>query len=204
MSFNKRKFLEINDFYPDSLVSDNYSIYKQVLTDEHLELCVNNIGELYKDKVKVGKEYLFLVQHNLRKTMMSNHESETITNQKFIDVARGEVLVFGLGIGLIIFPILQDSEIKKITIVEIDNGLIEIVSPVVKNRDVLNKLEIINADAFTWETEKKFDTIYFDIWHTINTESFDEMERLKERYLKNLSTDGWIDSWCSELNPLEK
>ena len=62
---------------------------------------------------------------------MSNHEFETLTNQKFLDNAKGDILIFGLGIGLIIFPLLTDNDIKSITIVEIDDGLIDEVFPII-------------------------------------------------------------------------
>ena len=194
-----REFIEINDFYPDILVSENYIVYKQILTEDHLELCHDNVGELYKDKVKIGKEYLFLLHQNLQKTMMSNHESETITNQKFIDYALGDVLIFGLGLGLIIFPLLKDKHINRIVVVEVDEGLIEIISPIILKHDIYSKVEIINGDAFNWVTDEKFDTIYFDIWHTIDGKSFKEMNELSEKFISNLKPDGWMDSWCSEL-----
>jgi spermidine synthase len=194
-----RQFQEINDLYPDTLRSENYIIYKQILEESHLSLYTNNIGELYKDQLVVGREYVFLYSTVLEKAMMTNHESETITNQKFIDVAKGDVLIFGLGLGLIILPLLNDSNISKITVVEIDSGLVDIVYPILRTKDNFEKLEVINSDGFLWSTDKLYDTIYFDIWATIDKNSFSEMSILKKRYINNLKEDGWIDSWCSEL-----
>lgn len=194
-----RQFQEINDLYPETLLSENYVIYKQILKESHLSLCTNNIGELYKDQLVVGKEYVFLYSTVLKKTMMTNHESETITNQKFIDAAKGSVLIFGLGLGLIILPLLNDSNISKITVVEIDSGLVDIVYPILRTKDNFEKLEVINYDGFLWSTDKLYDTIYFDIWATIDKNSFNEMSILKKRYISNLKEGGWIDSWCSEL-----
>jgi spermidine synthase len=199
-----RNFIEINSIYPDYLESDNYLIFKRILTPEELSLWKGNIGENYKDKTQIGKEYLFLCHKGLEKTMMSNHESETITNQKFIDSANGDVLIFGLGLGLIVFPLLKESEIKTITIVELDKGLIQMVSPIIRFQDPLRKVKIINGDCFSWETQERFDTIYFDIWETIDEKAYSEMGILEKRYLKNLKDGGWIDSWCSELNKLNK
>ena len=199
-----RNFIDINNIYPDYLESDNYMIFKRILTKEDIESWKGNIGEIHKDEVHLGKEYLFLSHKGLQKTMMSNHESETITNQKFIDSAKGDVLIFGLGLGLIIFPLLKEIGINKITIIELDKGLIDMVSPIIRFQDPVRKVKIINADSFSWETQEKFDTIYFDIWETIDEKAYIEMEILEKRYQKNLKEEGWIDSWCSELNNKNK
>jgi spermidine synthase len=199
-----RNFIDINNIYPDYLESDNYMIFKRILTKEDIESWKGNIGEIHKDEVHLGKEYLFLSHKGLQKTMMSNHESETITNQKFIDSAKGDVLIFGLGLGLIIFPLLKEIGINKITIIELDEGLIDMVSPIIRFQDSSRKVKIINADSFSWETQEKFDTIYFDIWETIDEKAYIEMEILEKRYQKNLKEEGWIDSWCSELNNKNK
>ena len=199
-----RNFIDINNIYHDYLESDNYMIFKRILTKEDIESWKGNIGEIYKDEVHLGKEYLFLSHKGLQKTMMSNHESEIITNKKFIDSAKGDVLIFGLGLGLIIFPLLKEIGINKITIIELDKGLIDMVSPIIRFQDPLRKVKIINADSFSWETQEKFDTIYFDIWETIDEKAYIEMEILEKRYQKNLKEEGWIDSWCSELNNKNK
>jgi spermidine synthase len=202
-----RNFIDIKKFYPDYSESENYSIFKKNLEQEDLDHWKGNIGELYKDKVQVGKEYIFLYHKGLQKTMMSDHESETITNQKFIDSAKGDVLIFGLGLGLIVFPLLKEKEINRVVIVELDEGLIEMVSPVIKFFGNSNKTEILQGNCFSWRTEEKFDTIYFDIWEVINEKSFGEMEYLESKYRKNLKEGGWIDSWCSEFenkNKIEK
>jgi spermidine synthase len=199
-----RNFIDINNIYPDYLESDNYMIFKRILTKEDIESWKGNIGEIHKGEVHLGKEYLFLSHKGLQKTMMSNHESETITNQKFIDSAKGDVLIFGLGLGLIIFPLLKEIGINKITIIELDKGLIDMVSPIIRFQDSSRKVKIINADSFFWETQEKFDTIYFDIWETIDEKAYIEMEILEKRYQKNLKEEGWIDSWCSELNNKNK
>jgi len=61
-----------------------------------------------------------------------------------------------------------------------------------------SKLSIINCDAFQYQDDKKYDTIYFDLWPLINEQAFKEMKVLSERFSKNLNEGGWMDSWCSE------
>ena len=120
------------------------------------------------------------------------------SNQKFIDNSKGDVIIFGLGIGLIVYPLLQDDDIKSITIIEIDKELIDQTSYLLLESDTKSKLLIINQNAFQYEDNKKYDTIYFDIWPLINKEAFKEMKILSEKFSKNLKDGGWMDSWLSE------
>lgn len=194
-----RSFIDIKNFYPDYLESENYCIFKRNLEEQDLIHWKKNVGALHMDKVQIGKEYIFLYHKGLEKTMMSDHESEIITNQKFIDSAKGDVLIFGLGLGLIVFPLLKEKDINEIIIVELDEGLIEMVSPIIKFFGSSNKFKIIKGNCFSWNTDRKFDTIYFDIWEVIDEKSFGEMEYLQSKYRRNLKEGGWMDSWCSEL-----
>jgi spermidine synthase len=197
-----RSFIELNQFYNYPVVTDRYVISKTILKQEDLEIIKNHWNdyrnENYLSTLTIGKEYVFLFDKSINKTMMSNHEFETLTNQKFLDNAKGDILIFGLGIGLIIFPLLADNDIKSITIVEIDDGLIDEVFPIIIKNDLESKVSVILSNAFDFETDKMFDTIYFDIWSVIDQQSFLEMKILSEKFTKNLKPGGWMDSWCSE------
>jgi spermidine synthase len=205
-----REFIDIEPFYPDFLQSENYVIFKKVYTniEEASGAKFNQSLNFIKfpNQIELNIKYVTLLHINSNKAMMSNHESETKTNQKFLDVAKGDVLIFGLGIGLIVFPLLQEKDIKSITIIEIDSGLIDMISPIIKERDIHSKVEIINCDAFEYHNliNKNYDTIYFDIWAIIDEKAFSEMDQLENLYKKNLKEDGWIDSWCSEEKSLIK
>jgi spermidine synthase len=197
-----RSFIELNQFYNYPVVTDRYVISKTILKQEDLEIIKNHWNdyrnENYLSTFTIGKEYVILFDKSINKTMMSSHEFETITNQKFLDNAKGDILIFGLGIGLIIFPLLADNDIKSITIVEIDDGLIDEVFPIIIKNDLESKVSVILSNAFDFETDKMFDTIYFDIWSVIDQQSFLEMKILSEKFTKNLKPGGWMDSWCSE------
>ena len=178
-----REFIDIEPFYPDFLQSENYVIFKKMYTskEESSDAKFNQSLNFIKfpNQIELNIKYVTLLHINSNKAMMSNHESETKTNQKFLDSAKGDVLIFGLGIGLIVFPLLQDKDIKSITIIEIDGGLINMISPIIKEKDIYSKVEIINCDAFEYHNliNKNYDTIYFDIWAIIDDNSFDEMEK---------------------------
>jgi len=197
-----KKFLDINNFFPYPIMTDRYMIGKSIFKYEDLEYVKSNWSEYRKERYLssfvIGKEYTILYDRLLEKTMMSNHEFEMMTNQKFLDSAKGDVLIFGLGIGLIIHPLLNDSDINTIDVVEIDMGLIDEVYPILINQDTKIKLSIYTEDAFSFDTDKMYDAIYFDIWSSIDDIAFDEMKLLTNKFKKNLKPGGWIDSWCSE------
>lgn len=197
-----KKFVDIDQFYSHPVVTDRYVISKTILKDSDLEMIKNNWNdyrnEKYLSSLTIGKEYVFLFDKSIGKTMMSNHEFETLTNQKFLDNAKGDILIFGLGIGLIVFPLLNEDDVNSITIVEVDSGLIDEVFPIIIKNDPKSKVNVYLSNAFEFETDMMFDTIYFDIWSDINQQAFSEMKFLSERFIKNLKPGGWMDSWCSE------
>lgn len=197
-----KEFIDINRFFPFPVVTDRYVISKSILKQEDLLSIEQNWSqyrnERYLSSLTVGKEYTILYDKTLGKTMMSNHEFEMLTNQKFIDVSKGDVLIFGIGLGLIIHPLLESEEVKTIDVVEIDYGLIDEIYPILVACDNQSKLNVIYEDAFTFDTDKMYDTIYFDIWSVIDEQAFGEMKFLTKKFTKNLIPGGWMDSWCSE------
>ena len=199
----ERAFVDLKKIYPSiSLETENYIIFRNVLDDIELGAIRNakNIGSLYIDKFISGSEHVVLY-HKTEGTMMSDHPSETITNQDFINKAKGDVLIFGLGLGLIVFPLLNSPEVTSITIVEKDPNLPEIIGNIISPYDTEKKVKIVSGDAFTYfngiHPIKTFDTIYFDIWAKINENSFIEMEQLHETYKPFLRDENsYLNSWC--------
>lgn len=205
-NFN-RKFRDLTKIYPDAeLISQNYEIFKSRLTQKDID-SFKKIGgvlaEKYLKHFVVGEEHVSLYKRG-EGVMMSTHQSETMTNQDFINQAYGDVIIFGLGLGMILFPLLDDKDVKSITVVEMDHGVIDIVEGVVKAYDQDNKLTIISGDAFEYSEQldinKKFDTIYFDIWIKIDEKAFAEMETLHDAYRKFMRANiSYIHSWCYEF-----
>jgi len=120
-------FNDIIEVYTDDVLeSSNFFVIKSKLSKNDYINISDDVP--FKDKLIVNKEYVILHNKLTGKVMMSNHETETYTNIKFLDNVKGDVIVFGLGIGLIILPLLNDDRIKSIDIIEIDIGLIEMIS----------------------------------------------------------------------------
>ena len=116
--------------------------------------------------------------------LMSNTPMEKRTNSNFVLKANGDVLIAGLGLGLIILPIQNKPEVTSITVIEKSKEVIEIVG---SQLPLNNKVKIINDDIFKYAPECKYDTIYLDIWPYVNEDVYEEeMKPLKQKYRKYL------------------
>jgi hypothetical protein len=129
--------------------------------------------------------------------MMSNTIMEIDTNREFIYNADGNVLIAGLGIGMILVPILMKETVKKITVVESNENVIALVSPYIKD----DRLEIVHANIFEYTPVMKYDTIYFDIWANICGDYWDEMKTLERKFRKYLNKENknsYMSCWRRE------
>lgn len=125
--------------------------------------------------------------------MMSDTPMERRSNYAVVRMARGHVLIAGLGIGMILHPILAKPEVTRVTVVEKYGDVIKLVGPTLPQE----KLELVEADIFTWAPTKgtKYDTIYFDIWPDITGDNLEEMATLHRRFGHRKTPGAWMDSW---------
>jgi len=137
--------------------------------------------------LKPGK-YVKLVSD--KEVIMSDTNMEKETNMTFLEKSKGDVLIAGLGIGLILIPLFKNPKVKSITVIEKEKDVIDLV----ENQLNLEKVKIQQEDIFTYVPNKKYDTIYFDIWPTIG-DNFYEMSELLEKFLPFLTNEGWINAW---------
>lgn len=129
--------------------------------------------------------------------MMSNTDMEKRTSARFVRGAEGNVLICGLGIGLVLLPLFKNPKVKTITVIEKTQEVIDIILPQIKKFDTDNKLTVICADCFEWEATDRYDTIFIDIWPSINRDIYEEeMVPLKKKYCKFLSGDRRETSRC--------
>ena len=161
----------------------------------HFEIGENNLYAMFHG-IPCGKFVRLL--HN-GSVVMSDTDMEKRTNANFVRNAHGNVLIGGLGIGLILLAIQDKPEVEKIVVVEKHREVIDLV----KDQLPLNeKVEVVNADVWEYTPTEKFNTIYMDIWNFINTDVYrDSMKPLIVRYRKFLvpkqeDNNRFIDCWC--------
>lgn len=128
--------------------------------------------------------------------MMSDTPMERTTNWEFVHHANGRVLIAGLGLGLIVHPVIK--KVDHITILEKSADVIALVAPTLAR--YRRKVEIIEADAFEWPLPPgaKWDTIYGDIWPGVTEDNLPEMARLSRRFARRLNRANpraWMGHW---------
>lgn len=159
-------------------------------TPDAFEIARNLFRGQRCSKIKVAR---LLVDGQL---MMSDGDDEKRTNVEFVINAKGHVLVAGLGIGMVLKPVLANPLVKSVTVVELHQDVIDLVAPTFKHR----KLSVFQADIFNWKPGKgtKYDCIYFDIWPAITTDNLPEMAKLHQRFKAYKAPGGWMNSWMRD------
>lgn len=127
-----------------------------------------------------------------RNLWMSDSPMEQKSNQPFVRAAHGDILIAGLGMGLILPPLLQRRATRSVTILEENPHIIEAISPHFQHP----KLQVLQADAHKWRPKRgqKFDSIYLDIWPDYSIHSIGEARELGRRY----------HSWLRPVSPEAK
>ena len=128
-------------------------------------------------------------------TVMSNTPDEIRDHSEFIYEAKGDVLINGLGLGVVLEMILPEPEITSITVIEKDEEVISLVAPSFENEE---KLTIIHADAleYTPPKGKRYNAVWHDIWTNITSDNLEDMKKLHRKYGKRCD---WQGSWCRHL-----
>lgn len=139
--------------------------------------------------------------------MMSDTHMERKSNFDFIDNAKGDVMIAGLGIGLILHNIrnkVNSGEIKSITIYEKYQDVIDLVSPYYNDMPITYKCQDILE--YIPPKEEKYDTLYFDIWPTIDYEkNLPEIRLLHNRWkYHKKDKNSWMNSWMKEFMQYRK
>lgn len=133
---------------------------------------------------------------------MSNADMEKKTNKVFIEKAHGDVLIAGLGMGWVVQEIMDNPEVKTITIIEIDQGLIDFIT---YKKEFNDKVGIVNMDIWTFldacrQDKRTFDVIWLDIWKDICPDNLVEMYPMKYLAENILNENGEVLVWTIEAS----
>ena len=150
-------------------------------------------GEPYFMRIEDGNYVRLWVDGVL---MMYDTHMERYTNQFFIDNAHGDVMIAGLGVGLILNALenkVQSGEVNSITVYEKYQDVIDLVLPKYKHLPI----KVICQDILEYRPPKEetYDTIYFDIWPRINKSNLQQIKILHNRWKFRKRENGYMDSW---------
>ena len=131
--------------------------------------------------------------------IMSDTGGERYSNTEIVRVAHGDVLIAGLGLGMILCNILPKPEVKSVTVVEISNDVCHLVLPHLSKHigEPMTKLCVEKDDIFSHTPSQKYNVIYFDIWGDYSGDTYEETKILHRQYSKYLDRKNGhhMDSW---------
>jgi len=203
----KRVYEELGKIYPKEAETENWKITR-VKVDKH---------RAAMDSIKFASDgfhyptypgtFVVLGKKTHQEIVMSDSNMEKVSNLDVIENAHGNVLIAGLGLGMILIPILKKKEVKHVVVVEKEKEVIDLVLPYLmkylKKHGLDKKLgEVMNKDihevSFDHKNGFKWNTIYFDIWSNICTDNLKEIRALKKRFRKGRAKGCWVGAWMED------
>lgn len=131
--------------------------------------------------------------------VMSNTPMEVTTNRTAVHRALGDILLNGLGLGMVLAAVLRRTDVRSVTVIEKAVDVIELVAPTFASDP---RVRIIEADAFNYSPARgtRFDVVWHDIWDCMSPENLGEMTELHRRYGRRASWQGsWGRAHCEML-----
>jgi ribosomal protein S18 acetylase RimI-like enzyme len=137
------------------------------------------------------------VLNNGEQTWMSSAYDEVDSQAPHVAAAFGHTVLMGAGMGIALFNLLLKSEVTRVTLIERDSLVIELLrqSTNFDSWRGIEKLHIVIGDALSYLTDLPVDHLYADIWATPGEQqSIVDMQRIQA----NLRA-GRVGWWGQEL-----
>lgn len=158
--------------------------------------------------------FIFNVKNNWMLTKggtawMSTTPMELESSSHHAMAAYGDILIAGAGMGVLAYNCVIKPEVVSITIVDIDEYVIELLDHIAMTQAWplwREKVSYITHDALTVKTGLSYDVALVDIWPNLGS---DEFRSDMQAIAKNIQADeyaGWgmeLDfiTWCNERMP---
>ena len=128
------------------------------------DFCVKHI----KTDNFCGQEPLdtYTILYHKNSHIMQDTTREYREHKRFLEEACGNVIVAGLGLGLVNQSLMDNPNVTSVTIVEKYQEVIDLVWNYCPKND---KIRLIHADIYEWKPDCMFDIGWFDSWCGENT-----------------------------------
>ena len=109
------------------------------------------------------EKYTLLVKDGYSYPFMQDSFSEFEEHQWLWDNASGDILIGGLGLGMVNEALIRNDSVTSVTILEISQDVIDLVWPHCAKDD---RFSVVKCDAETWEIPEgsQWDTVFLDCW----------------------------------------
>lgn len=181
--------------------SGNVRIVRKTITQKDAQMLNLGFALRREPRRAVPGDYLMLyIDGGL---VMSDTPDEISDHHRFIEQAHGNVLIAGLGIGMVTLAVAAKPEVEQVVVIEENEHVIRLVAP-----HMPPKVRVIHADAFKWlpEAGMVFDRAWMDIWPDICEDNLKEMVALRRRYRSYMRSKSAnvIGCWSRELIMAER
>ena len=124
-------------------------------------------------KNEAHSNYCVLIKDGCPMPIMQDSEGEYREHQWLWDYATGDVLIGGLGIGMVNEFLINAPNINSVTIIENSQDVIDLVWPHCAKD---NRFTLIQADIETWTppANSHWNVIWFDTWCTDNSMNYSD------------------------------
>lgn len=132
--------------------------------------------------------------------VMSDTPDEIRDHLEPIREATGNVLINGLGLGVVLQGVLEKPGVAHATVIELSSDVIELVGKYYQKR-YGDRLTIVQADAYAYKPPKntRYNVCWHDIFDNICTDNLPQMTRLKRKYGRICDWQGcWGEEICRE------
>ena len=128
-------------------------------------------------------------------TWMSLSPHEIESQELGIELATGHTVVMGLGMGWLAINAAMSPRVSRVSVIEIDSNVIQLIeqSGAFEGlpEKVLDKIEIIHANALEWESSSPVDFLYADIWKRLNEPAVIENMRAMQKNIRAKAIYFW-------------
>lgn len=188
-------------------ITDAYSLEKFTVSESEARMA-NGMAKRSAAFIDAG-DYVRLMEKRRsgwHEVVMSDTPYERRTNLDFMLHAKGDILIAGLGIGMILLPLFETAGVTSITVIEKNLPIIQMILPQLlpyAQKAFGLRFRVIHADIEQWlpPAGTRYQTIYFDIWNNVCGDNWPQMKMLHKRfrkYLAKVTDTTWIGSWEQE------
>ena len=174
----------------------------------HQEKLVRENGGIFeRDMMRQTPEkdvpYLFYGKHYI---MSGNHSMREL-HLPFMRQVSGDVLLTGLGLGLVAAACLRRPAMNSVTVVECEKEVIRLVAPAVREvAEQAGKLLVIERhDAYRWSPRygRQYDWIYHDIWSDLDATTIPDLHWRMMQWHKRWLKPGGMQT-CFKLEDMQQ
>jgi len=174
----------------------DFSIKKNVILRGDIIRTYHPSGYLYHDILNRDFPIVRLTEEG-KATWMSDTPMEQEALRIPSIIARGDVLIVGLGLGLLPTLIkMRNKMVDSITIIEKNREVANLVYSKIKSRKT--SLLLNDGESYLAVPGRKFDFIFIDVWGSI-TAPIKEIGRWTDLAKGRLKSNGEVRCWLQEL-----